>query len=284
VQLWQPPDPPPTKQPPTAAPKGFSLDTPPFTHRGRTPQYGAVVYWPWIPPDPLPTLNIKLPPSVSAVEVDNPPFGTRRWIDAAIASWQPGPPLPTLNHQTAIENPPAAGGGKRRRHHHHPEYVPEDFREKKRKPERPIWDRKADIAPDIAPDTSVDEKAAEIPATRPPPEIPLDPQALGRSEDGRDFGRKPTRSESKFKLRPPKPIPPPEPPKPKPKPKPKRTVEEGFRGSIQKLEPPLDPTALGSVPEPEVDHEAQDTDDALAVLKGFGMLKDGDEKNLKKKK
>jgi hypothetical protein len=130
---WIPPDPLPTL-PRNLAPgvPGQSVDNPPFVHRGRLP-LSVQVYWTWLPPDPLPTLpvkytiaidnppfvyvgrrvwvpivrstwrdvddplpilTVKLPPSLSAVRVDNPPFaGGARVPLPVLIGWLPPDPM-----------------------------------------------------------------------------------------------------------------------------------------------------------------------------------------------
>ena len=98
-------DPPPLRKPQSQAwaftgdisfitgPQGApaSVDNPPFGAFCST--LNIVPIW-WRPPDPLPTLSNKLPPQITAVRVDNPPFSIRLPIHWPL--WQTIDPLPSL--------------------------------------------------------------------------------------------------------------------------------------------------------------------------------------------
>ncbi len=63
------------------------------------PQWLATVIQSWQPTDPQPTLPRKLPPQITAVPVDQPPF-VNEWLDQAqgvcVLAWQPPDPPPTI--------------------------------------------------------------------------------------------------------------------------------------------------------------------------------------------
>lgn len=98
LAAWQPSDPLPTL--PAKLVQPFVLPS--------LRQWLPLVLGTWQPLDPLPTLATKLPPSITAVEVDNPPFDQRApvWKVGVLASWQPGDPQPIL--PTHIVQPFAA--------------------------------------------------------------------------------------------------------------------------------------------------------------------------------
>ncbi len=63
---------------------------------------------PWVPPDPPLQEQRQLAPSLLAVQVDNPPpLNPLWWIDTVLGTWEPPPPLPTLNvKSTPPDGPP----------------------------------------------------------------------------------------------------------------------------------------------------------------------------------
>lgn len=122
---WQPSDPLPTLSIRSAGMPGWSVDNPPTFVRQQFPyvaapqtlpqtlvlqpqsftpavfqnpytnQWLSTVLVSWQPFIPIPTLNNKLPPQITAVPVNNPPFSSRTQLPNILAQWQPPPPLPT---------------------------------------------------------------------------------------------------------------------------------------------------------------------------------------------
>lgn len=88
---------------------GFSIDRPPFQHRGRTDWYEAELIALW-QPDPWvyafmgrrqPYEGGRLNPTVMDVVVNNPPFGMRNRVtlfSELPKAWEPQPPLPWNMH------------------------------------------------------------------------------------------------------------------------------------------------------------------------------------------
>src|SRR5262249_23050465 len=54
-----------------------------------TNQWMGTVLQSWIQAPPLPILPRQLNPSITAVPVNNPPFGGRNWLPSIVAGWQP---------------------------------------------------------------------------------------------------------------------------------------------------------------------------------------------------
>lgn len=90
---------------------GQIIDNPPFTHMGR--MAGAIsIVLSWQPIDPMPAQRGPMAPSLTAVQVDNPPFGYTRPLLTVF--WLPDPPMPYPSNPPMIPQggttPPPVGG------------------------------------------------------------------------------------------------------------------------------------------------------------------------------
>jgi hypothetical protein len=115
IAAWQPPDPPPVQRGPLAPSiTAVPVNNPPFTHPGRSVVASAIP-WTWQPPDPAPQLNQKIVLG-AATSADNPPFGL---LETIVDPWLGDPPLPTLAGKlppsvsaVPVNNPPPSHPGR----------------------------------------------------------------------------------------------------------------------------------------------------------------------------
>jgi hypothetical protein len=114
--------PPPPLIIPPPPPPPFIPDNPPIAGGWTAGRPGAIglLTW-WIPPDPMPTPQRQLPPSIMAAVVNNSPFANRgrgaTTNSAILTAWIPPDPLPTPQKKlppaligARVDQPPVAGG------------------------------------------------------------------------------------------------------------------------------------------------------------------------------